>query len=131
PGIYRLINLQSHTALDLSEGDGKSFIGWTQHTNANQRFVFTPLGHGGGYLIQSAWNGNYATVQDGICTGVSVVGTGFPATWALEKVEKGDTFFRIRWPNSHYVMDLEGYGSDQDGTRVSLASRVSRYDSDL
>ncbi|KAJ3767612.1 hypothetical protein FB446DRAFT_320595 [Lentinula raphanica] len=141
PGTYHLINLQSHTALDLSEGDGRSFIGWTQHTNANQRFVFTPLGHGGGYLIQSAWNGNYATVEDGIGTGVSVVGTGFPATWALEKIdsfgsedreggdgdgkEKGDTFFRIRWPNSHYVMDLEGYGSDQDGTRIQLAYEQS------
>ncbi|KAJ3971401.1 hypothetical protein EV361DRAFT_911414, partial [Lentinula raphanica] len=28
-------------------------------------------------------------------------------------------------------MDLEGYGSDKDGTTVSLASRVSRYASDV
>ncbi|KAJ3741060.1 hypothetical protein EV360DRAFT_76776 [Lentinula raphanica] len=45
--------------------------------------------------------------------------------------EKGDTF-QIRWPNSHYVMDLEGYGSDKDSTTVSLASRVwSRQEQSL
>ncbi|KAJ3718189.1 hypothetical protein C8R42DRAFT_536626, partial [Lentinula raphanica] len=72
----------------------------------------------------------YATVEDGICTRVPVVGTGFPATWALEKIdckereggdgETGGNMFRIRWPNSHYVMDLEGYRSDKDSTKVSL-----------
>ncbi|KAJ3902936.1 hypothetical protein F5879DRAFT_961847 [Lentinula edodes] len=131
PGVYRLVNLQSNTALDLSEGDGKSFIGWTKHDNPNQQFVFTPLGHGGGYLIQSAWNGNYATIEDGICTGTAVVGSGFPVTWALEDVtpEMHETHaprsngacFRIRWPNSRYVFDLEGYGCDKDGTRIQLA----------
>ncbi|KAJ3806143.1 hypothetical protein F5876DRAFT_50579 [Lentinula aff. lateritia] len=104
--------------------------GWTKHNNPNQQFVFTPLGHGGGYLIQSAWNGNYATIEDGICTGTAVVGSGFPVTWALEDVtpEMHETYaprsngacFRIRWPNSRCVFDLEGYGCDKDGTRVSL-----------
>ncbi|KAJ4468913.1 hypothetical protein J3R30DRAFT_3409947 [Lentinula aciculospora] len=59
-------------ALDLSKGDGKSLIGWTKHNNSNQQFILTSLGHGGGYLVQSAWNGNYATVEDGISTGVAV-----------------------------------------------------------
>ncbi|KAJ3792818.1 hypothetical protein GGU11DRAFT_466616 [Lentinula aff. detonsa] len=128
PGTYRLINLQSHTALDLSEGDGRTLIGWTQHNKPNQQFIFTPLGHGGGYLIQNAWNSNYVTVEDGICTGISVVGSGFPATWVVEEIDHGKhditgltgNCFRIRWPNSRYVVDMEGYGCDKDGTRVSL-----------
>ncbi|KAJ3994702.1 hypothetical protein F5050DRAFT_429316 [Lentinula boryana] len=129
PGTYRLINLQSHTALDLSEGDGRTLIGWTQHNKPNQQFIFTPLGHGGGYLIQNAWNSNYVTVEDGIRTGISVVGSGFPATWAVEEInyEKHNitgltgNCFRIRWPNSRYVVDMEGYGCDKDGTRIQLA----------
>ncbi|KAJ3781081.1 hypothetical protein GGU10DRAFT_336664 [Lentinula aff. detonsa] len=110
-----------HTALDLSEGDGRTLIGWTQHNKPNQQFIFTPLGHGGGYLIQNAWNSNYVTVKDGICTGISVVGS--------EEIdyEKHDITgltghcFRIRWPNSRYVVDMEGYGCDKDGTRIQLA----------
>ncbi|KIK58543.1 carbohydrate-binding module family 13 protein [Collybiopsis luxurians FD-317 M1] len=135
PGIYRLINVQSNTALDLSEGDGRTFIGWTKHGNSNQQFIFIPLGHGGGYVIQSAWNGNYITVEDGICTGVSVVGNAFPVTWVLEecpqwirgeRISSGegsgrDRCFRIRWPNSRYVVDLEGYGCARDGTKIQLA----------
>lgn len=104
--------------------------GWSQHQNANQRFIFTPLGHGGGYIIQSEWNGNYMTVEDGICTGIPVVGSAFPATWVLQECPqwlRGERInitgtgrcFRIRWPNSRYVVDLEGYGCDKDGTRVS------------
>ncbi|KAE9390949.1 hypothetical protein BT96DRAFT_832714 [Gymnopus androsaceus JB14] len=152
PGTYRLINIQSNTALDLSAGDGRSFSGtfllsqiasctnlrfsgWTKHNNLNQHFIFTPLGHGGGYVIQNAWNGSFATVEDGICTGVPVVASAFPATWVLEEcpqwlrgerttsrdVDGSYRCFRIRWPNSRYVIDLEGYGCDKDGTRIQLA----------
>ncbi|KAJ4465081.1 hypothetical protein J3R30DRAFT_3219453, partial [Lentinula aciculospora] len=102
--------------------------GWTKHNNSNQQFILTPLGHGGGYLVQNAWNGNYATVEDGISTGVAVVGSGFPATWVLEEIRhinagspSTSNCFRIRWPNSKFVFDLEGYGCDKDGTRIQLA----------
>ncbi|KAF5376791.1 hypothetical protein D9757_009480 [Collybiopsis confluens] len=79
-----------------------------------------------GYVIQNAWNGHYATVEDGIGTGISVVGNAFPATWVLEECPQyargdGGRCFRIRWPNSRFMIDLEGYGCVKDGTRIQLA----------
>jgi hypothetical protein len=105
------------------------FLGWTKHKDINQQFIFTPLGHGGGFAVQSAWNGNYATVEEGICTGIPVVANAFPAAWVLEecpqwlrgkRISDGLTpCFRIRWPNSRFVIDLEGYGCAKNGTKVN------------
>lgn len=42
PGVYRIVNDQSDTALDLSGYDKRTIIGWPQHGEPNQ-LVRAPL----------------------------------------------------------------------------------------
>ena len=36
PGIYRIVNVQSGTVLDLSGADNRTVSGWSEHGSTNQ-----------------------------------------------------------------------------------------------
>lgn len=42
PGVYRIINEQSDTAVDLAMNDKRTIVGWPQHGAPNQLVSLRP-----------------------------------------------------------------------------------------
>ncbi|KAF8879571.1 ricin B lectin domain-containing protein [Infundibulicybe gibba] len=121
PGVYKVVNFVSGTAMDLSGADAKTIIGWDDHGGLNQQWEFTPLG--AGFSICSKFCGQYLTVDGGINQGVAVIGSSYPVSWALEPDDFDEHIWRITWPNTPFLVDLANHGSKELGTLVQLRDR--------
>ncbi|KAK7056423.1 hypothetical protein VNI00_002978 [Paramarasmius palmivorus] len=100
PAIYKIINVNSKTAIDLSGTDGKSVTG---HTICNVRnpslFLSITISGSGSLHIGSS---------------------AYPTSWEMEVFDIKENTYRIRWPNTSYVFDLRNWGDSKPGTLIII-----------
>ncbi|KAF5319283.1 hypothetical protein D9619_008362 [Psilocybe cf. subviscida] len=107
PGVYRIINnVEPNQAFDLSGYDMKAY---PAHEGANQKWDIERLGPG--YTIRSIYNGSYVTLDSGIASGATLIGTPYPVSWAVEPDDWEAGIYRIRWPMSSYIVDMPAIGT--------------------
>lgn len=122
PGIYKFINRQSGTAMDLAEDDYTRVVGFPPRDDSSQQWEIAPLG--AGYTIRNMQTSTYISVK-GIVDNVAVFAGHFPAAWQFTTVKVDDEnaeMIEIRWPHTGYMFDLANYGSSAPGTKVQLMS---------
>ncbi|KII84904.1 carbohydrate-binding module family 13 protein [Plicaturopsis crispa FD-325 SS-3] len=124
PGVYRIVNFRSGTALDLSAGDKKTIMGFPSHGGENQQWEFQTLG--AGFSIRNVAYGLYISGAEGIREGIALVASPFPVSWVVE-VDEGDRgTAMICWPESRLVFDLHE-GRAEPGTKIHLYQRHEFY----
>jgi hypothetical protein len=120
PGIYKLINRQSGTAMDLAKHDYTCVVGSPPCDDPAQKWEIKPLG--AGYTIQNMQTGTYISVN-ALGDGVLVFAGHFPAAWQLVTVKVDDEnaeMIEVHWPHTEYMFDLASFGSSAPGTKVQL-----------
>ncbi|KAI0263566.1 hypothetical protein BC834DRAFT_786051, partial [Gloeopeniophorella convolvens] len=85
-GLYTVTDVRWGMALDLSGADSRSLIAFGAHGWENQQWEFQSCG--AGFLIKSASNGGFLTLEDlqGLhgSGGAEVVAGQFPTCWEME-----------------------------------------------
>ncbi|KAF8884593.1 hypothetical protein BD779DRAFT_1536025 [Infundibulicybe gibba] len=69
------------------------------------------------------FDGLYLTVDGGINRGVAVIGSIYPACWALEPDDFDKQVWRVAWPNAPLLVGIADNGSRKLGTVVELSNR--------
>ncbi|KAG1768817.1 hypothetical protein EDD22DRAFT_843863 [Suillus occidentalis] len=122
PGIYKFINRQSGTAMDLAQDDHTRVVGFPPSDDSSQKWEIAPLG--AGYTIRNTKTGTYISVKG--LVGDAAVSVGhFPAAWQLITVKvdnENAEMIEIRWPHTGYMFDLADDGNSAPGTKVQLMS---------
>ncbi|KAI5117103.1 hypothetical protein M0805_008222 [Coniferiporia weirii] len=125
PGIYKITNFKSETALTLAAYDDRTVVGLEHNKNGsgkNQRWIIDFLGDG--YSIRSARSQGYLSFGCPSGDATPVIAVPHPATWVLEhEPGEAEDVFRIHWPNGHYALDLEA-GSPKPLTKVRIHHRL-------
>jgi hypothetical protein len=119
PGIYKFINRQSGTAMDLAKNDYTSVVGSPPCDDSVQKWEIAPLG--AGHSIRNMQTGTYISVR-GIHGGVPVLAGPFPAAWqfiTVKVVDENAEMIEIHWPETGYMFDLHR-GESAPGTKVHL-----------
>ncbi|KAG1881095.1 hypothetical protein F4604DRAFT_462467 [Suillus subluteus] len=119
PGIYKFINRQSGTAMDLAKNDYARVVGSPPCDDSIQKWEIAPLG--AGHSIRNMQTGTYISVQ-GVQGGAAVLAGHFPVAWQLITVKVDDEnaeMIEICWPLTRYMFDLH-CGSSAPGTKVHL-----------
>lgn len=120
PGIYKVINRQGGTAMDLAKHNYTGVVGSPPCDDSSQKWEIAPLG--AGHTIRNLQTGAYLSVK-GLDDGVAVFAGHFPAAWQLITVKVDDEsaeMIEIRWPHTGYMFDLADYGCSAPGTKVQL-----------
>ncbi|KAG1881098.1 hypothetical protein F4604DRAFT_462862 [Suillus subluteus] len=118
PGIYKFINRQSGTAMDLAENDYTRVVGSPPCDDSIQKWEIAHLG--AGYSIRNMQTGTYISVK-GLQKDAAVTAGHFPVAWQLITVKNDDEnveMIEIRWPHTGWMFDLAGYGCSAPGTKV-------------
>ncbi|KAF7986846.1 hypothetical protein HWV62_12560 [Athelia sp. TMB] len=80
---YKITNVKGGTVLDLSGGDNKSIIGYSDHDGSNQRWIFTHQRNG--WTLQSVGTGLYLGIDGAPRDGAPVIATQGPTThWEID-----------------------------------------------
>ncbi|KAG8740050.1 hypothetical protein FRC10_004808 [Ceratobasidium sp. 414] len=80
PGVFKIINAASDTALTVSEGNSGRVFCWERHQGVTQRWFMQPSGSG--WRIKNYGTGEYLTVSN--TNNVSEVYCGkYPISWEL------------------------------------------------
>ncbi|KAG2128588.1 hypothetical protein DEU56DRAFT_508231 [Suillus clintonianus] len=120
PGIYKFINRQSGTAMDLPKHDYASVVGSPPCDDSTQKWEIASLGSG--YTIRNIQTGTYLSVK-GLHRSVAVFAGHFPTAWQITTVKadaENTEMIEIRWPHTAFIFDLANYGSSAPGTKVQL-----------
>ncbi|KAG1815134.1 uncharacterized protein BJ212DRAFT_1359717 [Suillus subaureus] len=121
PGIYKFINRQSGTAMDLAKNDNTSVVGSPPCDNdSTQKWEIAPLG--AGHTIRNMRTGAHLSVK-GLHRNAAIFAGSFPVAWELRTVKvdhENAEMIEIRWPHTQHTFDLAGYGSSAPGTKVQL-----------
>ncbi|KAG1812971.1 uncharacterized protein BJ212DRAFT_1301417 [Suillus subaureus] len=88
PGIYKFINRQSGTAMDLAKDDYAHVVGSPPCDDFIQKWEVAPLG--AGYTIRNIQTGTYISVRGGVHGGAAVSAGLFPTAWQLNTVKVDD-----------------------------------------
>jgi hypothetical protein len=120
PGIYKLINRQSGTAMDLAKDDYTRVIGSPPCDDSIQKWEIAPLG--AGHTIRNLQTGAYLSMK-GLHDKAAIFAGHFPVAWQLITVKIDDEnaeMIEIRWPHTKWIFDLADYGCSAPGTKVQL-----------
>lgn len=120
PGVYRIHNSFSGTALDLSGAkgdDGTPCIGYQVTNGANQTWRFEPGSNG--YRLKNVASGTYAGYRshEQPTDGVLLTGNQNPVEWQVKLVDQGHQLHLAS--NPILVLDL-AEGSRVDGAKICL-----------
>ncbi|KAJ8079549.1 hypothetical protein PM082_011136 [Marasmius tenuissimus] len=120
PGVYKIINAQGGTVVDLSGTDATSITAFPEHGEeaSNQQWNFERLG--AGYSIQSMRNSAYLTVNSARPANNPIEASLFPVSWEIEVYDLQNSTYRIRWPGSRAVFDLKDWGNSRAGNKIDL-----------
>ncbi|KAF9032405.1 hypothetical protein BJ165DRAFT_1517578 [Panaeolus papilionaceus] len=103
-GTYRLKNAENPSyCLDLAGYDAESIIAWELLRGTNQMWQILPLGPG--YSIKAVFPAKYVTLKDGIIAGGQMRGSAYPVSWIIERALGNTSDWRIRWPESDFIID--------------------------
>ncbi|KAG1725731.1 hypothetical protein EDB19DRAFT_1833679 [Suillus lakei] len=84
PGVYKFINRQSGTAMDLHKNDYACVVGSPPCDDSAQNWEIAPLG--AGYAIRNMQTGTYLSVKE-LHDGAAVFAGHFPASWQIITVK--------------------------------------------
>jgi len=120
PGVYRIHNSFSGTALDLSGAkadDGTPCIGYQVTNGANQTWRFESGSNG--YRLKNGASGTYAGYRsdEQPTDGVLLTGNQSPVEWQVKQVDQGHQLHLASNPD--LVLDLAD-GSKEDGAKICL-----------
>ncbi|KAG1860675.1 hypothetical protein DFJ58DRAFT_270107 [Suillus subalutaceus] len=119
PGIYKFINRQSGTAMDLAKNDYTHVVGSPPCDDSIQMWEIARLG--AGHSIRNMQTGTYMSAQ-GIQGGATILAGHFPVAWQLITMKVDDEnaeMIEIRWPLTGYMFDLHR-GFSAPGTKIHL-----------
>ncbi|KAG1725732.1 hypothetical protein EDB19DRAFT_1946677 [Suillus lakei] len=118
PGVYKFINRQSGTAMDLHKNDYACVVGSPPCDDSAQNWEIAPLG--AGHTIRNMQTGTYLSVKE-LQVGAAVFVGHFPSAWQFITVKVHDEnaeMVEIRWPHTEFMFDLADYGCSAPGTKV-------------
>ncbi|OAX32522.1 hypothetical protein K503DRAFT_701916, partial [Rhizopogon vinicolor AM-OR11-026] len=116
------------TALDLSNVDSRSIIGFDAHGGPNQSWIFL-RDHSGGnnWYIKSVSSGKFLGMDghiDNIRDGTGVVAVSSPFRWNIEDSDIADVRgIRILAHDTDFSVELSDHGNGAGGTKVELYGR--------
>ncbi|KIK38033.1 carbohydrate-binding module family 13 protein [Suillus luteus UH-Slu-Lm8-n1] len=125
PGIYKFINRQSGTAMDLAQDDHTRVVGSPPSDDSSQKWEIAPLGLG--HTIRNTKTGTYISVK-GPIGDITVLAGHYPAAWQIITVKvdnENAEMIEIHWPHTGWMFDLAGYGSSAPGTIVRSIVSIS------
>jgi len=79
--MFYIINKKSDTAMDLSDGDRTSVIGWGRHGGDNQKWKF--IHEGSGYAIENIGFGKYLNIAGEPGNDVRLIGNDSKRLWDI------------------------------------------------
>ncbi|KAI6115632.1 hypothetical protein EDD16DRAFT_1058209 [Pisolithus croceorrhizus] len=124
-GIYKFVNRQSGTAMDVVRN---SVVGTPPSYFKTQQWEIIPSGDG--YMIRNVETQKYLSFQT-LFPASSVVTTSYPTTWDINRVYipyESAVFYEIRWPHSSYVFDLKG-GDSAPNTVIQIIDQSLEHHS--
>ncbi|KAG2038851.1 ricin B lectin domain-containing protein [Suillus americanus] len=114
---YSLQNCQGGTAIDLSDKDNHSIIGYSPHYGLNQAWIFQQDGNQNGWFIKSSQSGKYLGIKGNPKNGTMVVVVSNPFRWDVRESDvKNAEGIRILVHGTKFSLDL----SKADHTKIQL-----------
>ncbi|KAK2460478.1 hypothetical protein APHAL10511_007484 [Amanita phalloides] len=115
---YRVVNILTNTAMDLSGTDPEhsSIIGWSPHGHENQQWKFGEVAENIYTIKNVRYHDKYVGYAEPLQAGTDAVATGSAIDWEVtEEYETGT--YRIGVPGHTLALTLQ---SREDGTPVQL-----------
>ncbi|KAJ8693685.1 hypothetical protein PTI98_008660 [Pleurotus ostreatus] len=103
---------------DLSGGDNKSIIGYSDHNGANQTWEALPGGNG--WIFKNVATGQYLGINGLARDGTPVEGIHPPFEWHVKNDEGHPDTVRLFVPNTLFNMDLSDNGNATAGTKIQV-----------
>lgn len=116
--VYKLTNVLGGTVVDLSGGDNKSIIGYSDHNGPNQRWKFTHQHQG--WTLKSAGSDLFLGIESPAADGVRVVATQQPTFWEIEKDSDDLSVWRFFVQGTQFCLDLSDNGNKTPGTPLEI-----------
>ncbi|KAF7426221.1 hypothetical protein PC9H_008588 [Pleurotus ostreatus] len=119
PGAkYKFVNAKANNVADLSGGDNKSIIGYSDHNGANQTWEALPGGNG--WIFKNVATGQYLGINGLARDGTPVEGIHPPFEWHVKNDEGHPDTVRLFVPNTLFNMDLSDNGNATAGTKIQV-----------
>ncbi|KAK6355398.1 hypothetical protein TWF696_004503 [Orbilia brochopaga] len=133
-GMYRLINVEGGTVLDLSKTDDISIVGWENNEGENQKWVLGKNSNGQ-WIFKNAERPIYlgVTAFGGVSTfqdGTRLAGSVEPFGWDIWPDDDNPIYFRIGNPGGQkpdLTVDLAN-GKHKNGTPILLWTKKPSSD---
>ncbi|KAI5118737.1 hypothetical protein M0805_000066 [Coniferiporia weirii] len=120
PGTYKLVNVLGNNALDLSGGDNKSIIGFTEHGGGNQQWVVSAPDEDDNQTLQGATSGLYLAIEGPPQNYERLVASSYATKWAIRRDGSDRSVWRVFWPGTGLNFDLSDRGNPTPGTPIQL-----------
>ncbi|CAE6429270.1 hypothetical protein ACGC1H_000931 [Rhizoctonia solani] len=111
PGIYRIFNVHTGSAIQVSDHDPTKIVAWEQHSRENQQWFLQRSGHG--YQLRNKLRDAYLAVSSTDNHGL-VYASRYPTTWVFLKF--GGNYV-IQLADRNRVLDLH-HCSGHNGNEI-------------
>ncbi|CAE6524893.1 unnamed protein product [Rhizoctonia solani] len=112
-GTYRIFNVNTRSAIQVSDHDPTKIVAWEQHDGENQQWYLQRAGHG--YQLQNKLHDAYLAVSNTNNHGL-VYASRYPTTWVFLKF---DGNYSIQLADRNRVLDLN-HNSAHNGNEIHI-----------
>ncbi|CAE6473426.1 unnamed protein product [Rhizoctonia solani] len=113
PGLYRISNAVTGTAIQISDDDSTKIVTWEQHNRENQQWFLQRSGHG--YQLQNRRHSTYLAVSN-TDNHALVYASRYPTTWLFLKFNGN---YIVQRADMNRVLDLH-WGSGHNGNEIHI-----------